>query len=81
MLHHDGGIVFYYENNSKAFKLTEEVIFKLFGCSIEGSSGNRVSLVIKPGETYFLNIVKNHGVDGFNIYIESLLYEVEPILQ
>ena len=80
MLHHNQGIVFYYENNSKIYKLSEELIFKLSGCSIEGSETSNVAFVIKPGETYLINIVKDHGVDGFNVYIENLFYQVEPLV-
>jgi hypothetical protein len=79
ILYHNEGLVFYYENNSKYYRLTESVQFNLVNCSIEGASfkESNSNFVLKPGESHIINIVKDQDAERFTANIAVCNYEVE----
>ena len=48
--HYGDGLLFYYENKSRIYRLSEDIIFKLDYCYIEGIPGNIVTFVLGPQE-------------------------------
>lgn len=79
ILYHNEGLVFYYENNSKYYRLTEKAEFNLVNCRIEGSSEkeNVCSFVLKAGESHIINIIKDQDAEKFMASIGKCNYVVE----
>lgn len=79
ILYHNEGIVFYYENKSEYYRLTERMVLNLVNCTIEGQLDNEniCDFVLNPGKTHFINIIKDIDSEAFTANIQTCNFEVE----
>lgn len=67
VLYHNGGVMAFYENNTKDVTLLENVRFDLRGCNIEGVPGNSIRVRVGPGKSHLVNIVKTSSNFAANV--------------
>ena len=77
--YHSDGVVYYYENRSSSYVLSEKVSFALQGATIEGGCGSQVNVSIRPGDHKVVNIVKSKGAPFFSARLNSCNFDVKPM--
>jgi hypothetical protein len=75
ILHHEGGMIAYYENQSNNMTLIEDVKFDLFGCKIEGVMSNSVQSRVAPGKSALINIIRTDNYQ-FRCNVVYFNYEI-----
>lgn len=76
ILYHNDGADVLYTNNTDKMVLSESIEYKLKNCHIEGVYGGYMDVVIKPRKELLIEIIKDEGVDSFEITVDKIWYKI-----
>lgn len=79
ILYHQDGAIYSYENNTKNYKLVENLDFELLNCLIEGVSGQKMKVILEPGENMIVNIVSIDENFEWSAKLKKGFYEIKDV--
>jgi len=77
ILHHKGGILYFYENTSNEYVLKEQLTFELLNARLEATPGQNVTIDLRPQQTYILNAQIADPSNPHSIKISACKFNVE----
>ena len=74
------GLINFYQNSSKSFRLEEQGDFQLENCKILSSNNDsKLKLELNPGEENLLQIMRYDEAPYFKINVTGVKYRVVPV--
>lgn len=77
ILNHQNGISYLYENLSTQYVLKEQLMFELDNARIEAIPGRHVDILLRPGQSYLINISPIVAGQPYSIRVAGCRFAVE----